>query len=104
ARVPRVRAREGRRVVRPAHRHRRVVDRPPPGVLMDKAIYQERWDRLQGLMEAEELDALIVAARGVIGAFGNVFYLCGYTPLLRVSYGVLHREREPILFLPSHAD
>lgn len=71
---------------------------------MDKAIYQERWDRLQGLMEAEELDALIVAARGVIGAFGNVFYLCGYTPLLRVSYGVLHREGEPILFLPSHAD
>jgi Xaa-Pro aminopeptidase len=55
-------------------------------------------------MEEQGLDSLIVASRGVIGAFGNVFYLCGYTPLLRVSYGVLHRSGEPVLFLPSGSD
>jgi Xaa-Pro aminopeptidase len=69
-----------------------------------KALFQERWDRIQAAMEAEDLDTLIVAARGAIGTFGNVFYLCGYTPLLRVTYGVIHRTGEPVLFLPSHPD
>jgi Xaa-Pro aminopeptidase len=69
-----------------------------------KALFQERWERVQAAMEAEDLDGLVVASRGVIGQFGNVFYLCGYTPLLRVSYAVLMRSGEPVLFLPSHAD
>jgi Xaa-Pro aminopeptidase len=69
-----------------------------------KALYEGRWQRLQAAMEVEGLDSLIVASRGVIGAFGNVFFLCGYTPLLRVSYGVLHRVGEPVLFLPSGSD
>jgi Xaa-Pro aminopeptidase len=69
-----------------------------------KALFEQRWARLQAAMEEQNLDALIVASRGVIGAFGNVFYLCGYTPLLRVSYGVLHRSGEPVLFLPSGSD
>jgi len=70
----------------------------------EKALFQERWDRIQAAMDAARIDALIVASRGVIGQFGNVFYLCGYTPLLRVSYGVLTRSGEPVLFVPSYVD
>jgi len=70
----------------------------------DRATFVERWSRLQEAMAEQQLDALIVAARGMIGQFGNVFYLCGYTPLLRVSYGVLGSNGEPVLFVPSRSD
>ena len=55
-------------------------------------------------MTAADLDALVLAGRGVIGQFGYIVYLRGYTPILRVSYGLLRPGGEPTLFVPSHVD
>lgn len=65
---------------------------------------EPRWRRLRQAMAHAELDALALAARGVIAGFGFVVYVAGYTPILRTSYALLRRDGEPILFVPSSAD
>ncbi len=65
---------------------------------------EPRWKRLQQAMAAADLDALVLAARGVIAGFGLVVYVAGYTPILRTSYALLRLSGEPILFVPSSAD
>lgn len=67
-------------------------------------VLERRWRKLQEAMAAAGLDVLVLAGRGVIGQFGYVVYLCGYTPVLRASYAVLRREGRPILFVPSRID
>jgi Xaa-Pro aminopeptidase len=80
------------------------VNTKDQGEVNPKALFQDRWARLQSAMSDEALDALIVGARGSIGSFGNVVYLCGYVALLRVSYSVLPASGEPTLYLQSESD
>ena len=72
--------------------------------MIPQEVLERRWRLVQTALEEAGLDALIAASRGVIGAFGNVFYLCGYAPLLRPAYAVLRRDGPPVLFASSETD
>ena len=72
--------------------------------MIPREILEGRWRAAQAALVEAGLDALVAASRGMIGAFGNVFYLCGYAPMLRPAYAVLRQEGEPVLFASSQTD
>jgi Xaa-Pro aminopeptidase len=56
-------------------------------------------------MLVENLDALIVFSRGQITEYGDVAFLTGYSPVVRMSYAVMTRNgRGPVLIAPTPAD
>ena len=55
-------------------------------------------------MAESELDALVLAGRGVLASYGFVVYVTGYTPMVRTSYALLGPEGEPTLWVPSAGD
>jgi Xaa-Pro aminopeptidase len=77
-----------------------VLDRPRPSTLLGR-----RAARARELMLAEGLDALVVPSRGQITQYGDVEFLTGYVPVVRMVYVVLTRsERGPVLIAPTPAD
>lgn len=72
--------------------------------MIPREVLEGRWRLVQAAMAEAGLDVLVAASRGTIGAFGNVFYLCGYAPMLRPAYAVLRREGGPVLYASSETD
>ena len=72
--------------------------------MIPRDVLEGRWRRVQAALVEGGLDVLVAASRGVIGAFGNVVYLCGYAPPLRPAYAVLRRDGPPVLFASSETD
>ncbi len=66
------------------------------GARVPREMVRERWAAVSEAMARDELDALLVAGRGQIGQYGNVFYLSGLLPFNDVghTYVFLRRDEE----------
>ena len=66
------------------------------GARVPRNMVEERWAAVSAAMEREGLEALLVAGRGQIGQYGNVFYLSGLLPFNDVghTYVFLRRGEE----------
>ena len=69
-----------------------------------RALLERRWGKLQAAMAASDIDALVLAGRGVLTCYGLVAYATAYTPLIRTAYALLGREGEPTVWLASDVD
>jgi Xaa-Pro aminopeptidase len=63
-----------------------------------------RLERIWAALEGEELSALVVAGKGVIGQYGALEWSAGYVPVVRSAYAVLTPGAEPGLVVPTRAD
>jgi Xaa-Pro aminopeptidase len=67
-------------------------------------LRERRIERLWAALAGEELDALVVAGKGVIGQYGAVEWCAGYVPVVRGAYAVLKPGAEPALVVTTGAD
>jgi Xaa-Pro aminopeptidase len=70
-----------------------------------RALLEERWQAVSLALESEGLDALLVAGRGLIGQYGDVFYLTGFPLFNSVGHGyaLLCRD-EPVRLVVGKRD
>ncbi|MGI9658106.1 MAG: aminopeptidase P family N-terminal domain-containing protein, partial [Gaiellaceae bacterium] len=66
------------------------------GARVPREMVQERWTKVSEAMAEQNMEALLVAGRGQIGQYGNVFYLSGLLPFNDVghTYVFLRRGQE----------
>lgn len=69
-----------------------------------KERFERRIRATRAAMRTERLDALVAVSRGQISQYGDVEFLAGYTPVVRMAFAVLGHEREPVLVVPTPAD
>ena len=63
------------------------------GARVPREMVEERWAAVSAAMEREGLEALLVAGRGQIGQYGNVFYLSGLLPFNDVGHTYVFLRR-----------
>ncbi len=54
-----------------------------------------KWDRVRGIMERENLDALVIKFTE------NVLYFTNWWPITGWGFAVIFRDREPVVFVPD---
>jgi Xaa-Pro aminopeptidase len=65
---------------------------------------EERLQRIWAALADEDLDALVVAGKGLIGQYGALEWCAGYVPVVRGAYAVLTPGAEPALVVTTAAD
>lgn len=75
------------------------------GLPVPRYLLEQRWARVTYALEREGLDALLVAGRGLVGHYGDVFYLSGFPLFNSVGHGyALLRRDAPVQLVVSKRD
>jgi Xaa-Pro aminopeptidase len=73
--------------------------------LVPRELLERRWQATARAMEAVGLDAIVVAGRGLIGQYGDVFYLTGFPLFNSVGHGYAFMRRdEPVQLVVGKRD
>jgi len=65
---------------------------------------RQRLERLWSAVAGEDLTAIVVAGKGLIGQYGALEWCAGYVPVVRAAYAVLTPDAEPALVVTTAAD
>ncbi len=65
---------------------------------------RQRVERVWAALEGEDLSALVVAGKGLIGQYGALEWCAGYVPVVRGAYAVLTPGAETALVVTTAAD
>jgi Xaa-Pro aminopeptidase len=67
-------------------------------------LIRRRADRIWGLLEEVQIDAIVVFGHGVIGGYGYLAYTTGYAPVVRAANAVLFPDADPVAVVSTGAD